>query len=96
MKRVKDASLILKFHTYRPWSMDVSFIKIRNIGGEGYKNWTVGILKKWEWLYYKVLGMSSLTDLWDIQVYSGYRGLNTLGFQSSEDIRLFFGKAYNY
>lgn len=45
MKIVKDAPLILKFHTCGPWGMEVPFIKIRKIG-EGYKNWTVGMWKK--------------------------------------------------
>lgn len=45
MKIVKDASLILTFHTCGPWGMEVPFITIRSVG-EGYKNWTVGMWQK--------------------------------------------------
>lgn len=87
--------MILRFHICGPWSIEVPFIKIRTIGGEGYKNWKVGMWRK-EGDYTTVLGMSSLTDLWDIQVHGGYRSLNTSGSWSAEDIRLFFGKEHNY
>lgn len=49
-----------------------------------------------EGAYTTLLGVLSLTDLWDIQVYGVYGSLNASGSWSSEDIRLFFGEGYTY
>lgn len=95
MKIVKDASLILRFHTCGPWGVEVPFITIRSIG-EGYKNWTVGMWQKvgGRAQYATVLGLSRVTDHGDTQVRGAYRSWNTSGSWSSED-RLFFDKAHN-